>query len=457
MTMDEFDRRMQSLRRSLQDRIGAPSPAEIAARARRRRTQRAAQYTVVGLVAVLAVIVPVLTMANGRQGVRPASPGPDSVPSTVTVPTTVPTTVTVTGTQASTQTDLGTPTAGGTGGLPVDGATVYDADFRDPFHVYALVGIPSADGAETVLYATADRGRTWTAHPTPLPTVTGDDGYSADLVMLGQDQVLVRQPITAAAPDWGFRSWYSADAGRSWTPVHATAGGQADPIDLIPADAVLTTKCIVADSQHNDRCAAWNLAAIQPDSGKLAVLSHQPDLDLLGASRIEPAADGRWWVAGTVDGAPAVAVSLAGRTWAVHRLPVTGKPIAIEVVASGPQVWAVVRGSTDTEKNALLGVAYSADAGATWKLTYAPSLGTAPRSFVGAPVPNVPSPGVIVSTDVPAEDMSYLVLNDGTTLAAARPAPGWIRWTGTGYVSTDDNTVYTSSDGLTFMPLTPLG
>jgi hypothetical protein len=239
--------------------------------------------------------------------------------------------------------------------------------------------------------------------------------------------------------------------------VPGTAGGQAEPIDTVPDGAALTTECLVANSRQPDACQAWNLVVIQPDSGKLAQLQNQPALDLLPASRIEPAADGRWWVAGTVDGAPAVAVSADGSSWAVHALPVTGTPIALEVATSGSRVWAVVRGSTDTEKNALLGVAYSADVGGTWKLTYAPSLGTAPRTFVGAPVPNVPSPGVIISTDVPNDDMSYLVLNDGSTVAAARPAAGWTRWTGTGYVSIADNTVNVSSDGMTFMPLRPLG
>jgi hypothetical protein len=239
--------------------------------------------------------------------------------------------------------------------------------------------------------------------------------------------------------------------------VTGTAGGQTDPIDAIPDGAVLTTQCIVADSEHHDRCAAWNLVAIRPDSGRLALLATQPDLDLLPASRIEAAADGRWWVAGTVDGAPAVAVSADGSSWAVHALPVTGTPIAIEVATSGSRAWAVVRGSTDAEKNALLGVAYSGDAGSTWALTYAPVLGSEPRTFVGAPVANVPAAGVLVNTDVPEDQKAYVVLNDGSTHAITRPAAGWTRWTGTGYVSIADNTVYTSSDGLTFLRLTPLG
>jgi hypothetical protein len=451
--VDDFDRRMQSLRRSLQDRISAPSPDDLAARARRRRTQRAAQYTVVGLVAVLAVIVPVLTMANGRHGARPATPGPESAPSTVTVPTTVPTTVTVT-TPPSTATSHAVSAAG---------TLVYDADFRDPFHVYALVGVPTDQGAVTRLYVTADRGRSWSQHPTPLPPVTGDNGYSADLVMLGRDRLLLRNtpgelpdifpPGVGLGAD-GWPMWYSADGGVNWLPVPSRV---AAPLGTIPDGAILATRCGTVDTAGNRDCAGRSLVAFLPGSGQFAELKAQPELQMLPAARIEPAADGRWWVAGTVGGAPAVAVSADGSSWAVKALPVTGTPIAIEVATAGSRAWAVVRGSTDTEKNALLGVAYSADAGGTWKLTYAPSLGTAPRTFVGAPVPNVPSPGVIISTDVPNDDMSYLVLNDGSTVAAARPAAGWTRWTGTGYVSIADNTVNVSSDGMTFMPLRPLG
>lgn len=447
--MDELDRRLSALRAGIHDQITPPAIGGIVARARHRRAQRRAQYTVVGLVAALAIVVPVVALVGGRHSMEVASP--PAGPATTAVPTTV--TVTDTASAAAAQTTSESTTTSTAGSL------VYDADFRNSGDVYALVGTPSPKGAVTLLYATRDDGRTWTHHATPLPPVTGDDGYSAELVVLGSGKVLVRQPLATA--DWGFQSWYSPDGGTSWAPVPGQAGGQTNRIESIPTGAVLTTECIVADPQHNDRCGGWNLVAIQPDSGKLAALTHQPDLDPLPYTRYEPAADGRWWVSGTVKGQPAVAVSSDGASWAVHTLPVTGKPIAIEVATAGSYVWAVVRGSTDSEKNALLGIARSRDFGASWSLMYTPTRGTAPRSFVGAPIPYPPGPGVIIST-APDEDMAYLVRDDGTTLASARPAPGWIRWTGGGYVSIEGNTVwianhaYPTDSGAQFFSLNPL-
>lgn len=451
--MDELDRRLSALRAGIHNRITPPPVDAIIARARHRRTQHRAQYAVAALVAILAVVVPVATLAGGRHSTGPASTGPVTGPSTITVSSPVPATVAVTDTPSAT---AGPTTATASKATAGQAPLLYDADFRNPGYVYALVGTPSSVGAVTTLYASRDSGRTWTQHSTPLPPVTGDAGYLADLVVLGQYRLLVRQPLSI--PDWGFQTWYSADGGDSWTGVPDEAGGQADPIDTIPGGAVLTTECVVADPEHPDRCAGWNLAAIQPDTGELAELANQPKLDPLVATRIEPAADGRWWVTGTVDGQPAVAVSADGGSWSVHKLPVHGKPTAIEVATAGSFAWAAVRGTTDTEKNALLGIAQSRDDGTSFSLLYQPTIGTDPRTFLAAPIPERDAPGVIIYTQSPNQDTAYLVRDDGTTAATAPPAPGTIRWTGSGYLSIADSTVYTSTDGHTFRTMkSPLG
>lgn len=93
--MDELDRRLAASRDRLRDRITPPPADHIIARARRRRTQRRAQVAVVGLVAALAIAVPVAALIGGQRRAEPASP-----PSTSSV-VTIPTTVTVTDTPAA--------------------------------------------------------------------------------------------------------------------------------------------------------------------------------------------------------------------------------------------------------------------------------------------------------------------------------------------------------------------
>lgn len=87
--MDELARRLAASRDRLRDRITAPPVEHIITRARRRRTQRRAQIAVAGLVAVLAVAVPVASLVGGQHRAEPAGPPPPrpaiTVPTTVTV------------------------------------------------------------------------------------------------------------------------------------------------------------------------------------------------------------------------------------------------------------------------------------------------------------------------------------------------------------------------------------
>jgi len=468
---DDLDRRLARLRGGLRDRIERPPAGLVLSRARRRVTNHRAQIAVVAVVALLAITVPLATMLAGRHRTAPAAPSASSMP-------VAPTTVTVTerpstssaiaeSSPAPSSTSSGTAgqSAPPSGTIP-NGRLVYAADFRAPGHVYVLVGTPGADGAVTMLYATDDAGKTWAQHATPLPVVTGDDGYSADLVVLGRDRLLLRQPLSSDLP-WGFSTWFSADGGTTWSSDQGwgEAGTNARTASTIPAGAVLTTTCTVAQGEHPDRCAGWQFEVVDPTDGRLSVLTTQPDLEPLQAQWIEPAADGRWWVAGTVDGVPAVAVTADGTSWAVHQVPVegTGTPTGVSVVTVGSYAWAVVRGVTDTEKNALLGISVSRDNGATWSGLLRPTPGTAPRTVSGDPIPDRTGPGVIISTAAPNDDMAYLVRDDGSTVAAARPAPGWIQWTGAGFVSIDDATVWVSDQasasgsGAGFRALSPLG
>ncbi len=128
--MDELDRRLAASRDRLRDRVTPPPADHLIARARRRRTQRRAQVAVVGLVAVLAVAVPIASLIGGQHRAVPA--GPPSTGQVVTVPTTVTVTTTRGPSPSNPQSGQSAPASSGASGTvaslaPVTAATTIDA------------------------------------------------------------------------------------------------------------------------------------------------------------------------------------------------------------------------------------------------------------------------------------------------------------------------------------------
>ncbi|GAA2831641.1 hypothetical protein [Crossiella cryophila] len=132
------------------------------------------------------------------------------------------------------------------------------------------------------------------------------------LMTLGPRQVLVHTRY--------FRSWYSGDAGQSWTEIHERAA----PVDRIPPAAVLERDCTLAGCEQR-------VVVVLPDSGRRAELRGLPPLTEAHPVPI-PDRQGRWRVVGVLDGKPVVVTSAdQGHSWQVRALP-PGSPDKIERV-----------------------------------------------------------------------------------------------------------------------------
>ena len=180
---------------------------------------------------------------------------------------------------------------------------------------YALLGScePAGTGCRYELLSSGDEGRSWTRLRSPVPPPAPDDGFSAELLVTGDDDLTVRDP----ARD---RVHTSTDRGRTFTARALRPGPALDAVP--PGLRVEQTWC------GGDPCGPSRLVVLDPATGRQSPLRAQP---LPRSTLIDVATgdDGRIWVAGPDGDRVVSAVSRdRGRTW--RQLPaLTGPPVVL--------------------------------------------------------------------------------------------------------------------------------
>jgi hypothetical protein len=172
-----------------------------------------------------------------------------------------------------------------------------------------------------------------------------------------------------------------------------------------------------------------------------------------------PAADGNWWVSGTVPntGRWAVAVSRdAGRNWSVHQLPERpGQAVSNVKISVGPRaVYALALGPLPNVDNGLVAVFRSTDGGVSWEQTWQAAAGREPRSLVGVAV--AASDGsLLVHTEL---SEPYVSTDGGVSFVAGPATTSTMEWTRAGYlyrpIAGPFNAYRLSRDGMHWTNLT---
>lgn len=380
-----------------------PPMATITARARvlrrRRRAVRAGALALSMLAVAVPFLVPGDTTAPQVAASSPAPPG---------------------GVWAG-----GGITINGLPGQPRDlPGTVRDAQFIDADRGFLLTSACTTS-CTVWLNASTDGGRTWSTVPVPGTLRTYRLGEEPSLVVTGS-----RVTVVGAAPAYTRTSttdgaaWDTAD---SPPVVLQQAAGAA-----LPGDARLLL--------HDGR-----LLALLHDGTSLVAPPTQPPLTISWVSPVR-AGDGSWWVAGSVDGQPAVAVSRdGGGSWTPTPFPGAG---TARVSFLGRDVYVTLLDPA-TRPATLLGVAGSTDGGASFGQ---------PRALTGT---------TVGGEVVPLLD-GRLLLVDGTGhwLLSTDRGVTWQRVSGlhpterlartqTGWVAYGMSTIYTaySVDGSTWQKL----
>ncbi|MEV6103959.1 sialidase family protein [Streptomyces sp. NPDC051940] len=332
------------------------------------------------------------------------------------------------------------------------GWDVLSADFHDTTHGFALLYRCPQDGdpvarCEQRLSVLDDGG--WAERTVPLPPAGGDDGVSAVVTSLGPRTALV----TDYTVDRDAPGLFTTDGGRTWTKVDRDASGTTV---RIPDGVSPAFWCDSPD--ENMDCERPRLAAHDPATGRLRVLAVQPPLDLAHDWRVEPLADGTWWVWGRDPASGDLVVASSrddGRSWRTSRL--AGDPgdvMRVDVFGTtGRTLYAsLARESTataETTKNPLSAVYASTDGGRTWDRRWTHRQGRAPWSALGTPLVGADGSLLLVTED----DRVFRSRDGARTFApggSPDDAPGAGRWvwrTRAGYLLTDGATIRLSADG----------
>ncbi|MFJ8082064.1 exo-alpha-sialidase [Streptomyces sp. NPDC096205] len=257
----------------------------------------------------------------------------------------------------------------------------------------------AADGSGFTLLAECDESRCrqhvavldagarrWHRAVSPLPDVTGDEGISAGLEVLGTGRALINEG--AERLDLPARTWFTRDAGRTWTrgttwPTGSTAS--------VPVGAPLLTECLKLRTDGNE-CARNRLLTVLPDTGEHRVLRARPPLKGL-LSPAGDVADNALFVAGEDprSGLPSLALSQdRGRTWQPTHLTDAAAGAWPPTVVAGPSALYAIQGGQlpDREgvKNGLVAIHRSGDGGHTWVRVWSYRAGVQPLSVLGDPV-----------------------------------------------------------------------
>lgn len=391
--MSELDTDLRALRDELNAAIPLPDVEHVAGRA---RTRRRLQLVAIAAVIAVAITVPVLRLL-------PADPP-----------------------------QVGNP--------PPPVSNVLSIDFVDADHGYALTRDCPRPGEPCTfdLLRTANGGRDWQREILPAPLNPKTGYFSATLLVLGPDEVMLYRPN-------GFDSdrIFSSDRGRSWqtTKQWWTLNSSAAPL---PSRGILTGMC---GRQHfYDNCGS--VGAHQPDSGTFSSAPTQPSLSSMQLGTVATKA-GKWWVVGRdrTTGRWTITISAdAGRTWMASDLNLTAAP--------GLDSWAVVERSgimyaTASDYRGLLGVWRSVDDGRTW--TRAWSHGD---QWLPAPT-NTPIAAGDGSLIVSDGNVTYVSTDQGSTFRPAdKEVTGEVTWTRAGYLKAAGTRYALSTDGLTWREFT---
>ncbi len=382
--MPELETRLAREREGLLDAIEQPPLERIGARAATIRHRRQARR--VG--AVLAVVA-----VAGFVGLRPWSD--DSKPPQVADPNPSPGVV---------YTDAGITINGltGEGHLDVRG-WVTDVEFADPDNGYALVQCRDGeDPCPASLTRSTDGGVTWQLATLPADTAqrdATDQRPALDIHAFPDGRVVVA-------------GYVSTNGAQTWQAVgHATG----------PATNVGTGQLLRLGG--GGAVEVWS--SMYGNRGELVVQPKGMTVTWVAGA---PTATGGWWVGGTRDGGPAVAVTRdGGRTWEVHALDATGSTAQVSVL--GEYVYATVLGP----KREISAIFLSTDSGQRFTRTTSGPV-TTPGGLAGEVVPLLDGRLLVVGTD----HRWYLSEDDGRTFTQADgslPQIGRIVRTPAGYVA----------------------
>jgi hypothetical protein len=311
-------------------------------------------------------------------------------------------------------------TVNGLPGLPRDlPGTIDDAEFIDADRGFLLTRTCAGSSCTAWINTTTDGGRTWSTARAPGTFGTPPLDAVPSLVVTGSRIALIGSDGTRSS---------SAD-GVSWDTA---SSGPTTPGTALPGDARL----ILLGSQ---------VAALLHDGTTLVAPAVQPPLAVSWVSPVR-AGDASWWVAGTVDGHPAVAVSRdGGASWTPKTFP--GGGTARVSFLRGDVYVALI--DPAVKPSGLLGVASSTDNGATF---------AAPRSLTGT---------TVGGDLVPLLDGRLLLVDGaGHWLVSTDRGATWQRISGlhptdrlartqTGWVAYGMSTIYTaySVDGTTWQKI----
>ncbi len=411
-----FDDELEELRSQIQQSISAPPLSAIVHRAQQSRRKRIAAIGSVGLVAAVVATVPIVVGA-GRASIPPAQ-APALLLTTAPPVTTSP---------------AGTTTAASSASRSADNydRTIIGPDFADPNNALAVVQRGCADHSCTV-EVWVYRDGAWSTRTSPLPPGPVKNGFKGTITNFGKGRLLLGLVGDISS------SWYSADDGRTWTELPQ----QLLSVSTIPKDARLWVIC--ADSDPD--CRSREIQVLLPNTGRIAVLPNPAHFELIGGDEQDTA--GRWWLTGSVDKVPAVAVSDDdGRSWQVHRIAARTSSNWTELTIVGNTVWASLLDPPGTSHGmgGLRAVYRSTDRGETWREVYA--AGTATKvDLNGVPIPQGDDLG-ICATEL---GRSIRLSPNATSKSWTCPGDGWAIHMKGGYViegAGSPGTIQLSVDG----------
>ncbi|MDQ7910011.1 sialidase family protein [Phytohabitans sp. ZYX-F-186] len=393
--MPELETRLAREREDLLDAIEQPPLERIGARAATVRRRRGARRA--GAAVALLAVAGLAALRPWSGDPPPPPPVADPAPGVV-------------------YTDAGITINGLTGDGYIDPrGWITDVEFADPDHGYALVQCRAGEEpCPPSLARSTDGGITWT-----LATMPPAPGAGLDLTAFPDGRLLLG-------------GYVSTDGGRTWQAT-ARPGG--------PATAV-------GDGQLL-RLGGGAVEVWSSMYGRRGELVTQPAGVTVTWVAGAPTAAGAWWVGGTRNGAPAVAVTRdAGRSWEVHPLAAAGSTAQVSVL--GEHVYATVLGAG----RAISAIFLSTDSGRRFTPTTPGPVAT-PAGLAGEAVPLLDGRLLVTGTD----QKWYVSEDDGRTFAQADgslPAVGPIVRTPAGYVAYDlfgSDWAAFSADGSTWRKL----